>query len=403
MSDPAPVTRKAKRSITDEERIEIALERFEPLTKNLPLKEISVIATEHDRHPSVITDAIKDAFARKLVSIVRLKHPGPARVVELEEKLERRFPNLRVARVIKAQVYSATSTTGHLADKIHQELGKVAAGLIAKKLTIRDEDIIGIGSGRGVYAFIEALGRLPTLRAHNVTAVSLTGDVDPRRHEYWDENIDSSTPGINLSLDADVHANFLGLCFPRDLNIVKISALIAWERGELTAMRKRTILDRDTWKTIVPNLAIVGIGVFSHGHRFYQAVKGASKLGEKGLTPILGDLRELKNKLEQAVDRAEAERYVPVADVCNRLFYVKPPPDITINSEREKQIKALIDRINDKLLCASEEQLKDIKQLMLVAGTLKKAQAIKQLLEEGKYNIRIICVDEEAAEAILAT
>jgi len=162
-------------------------------------------------------------------------------------------------------------------------------------------------------------------------------------------------------------------------------------------------LDRDTWKTTVPNLAVVGVGVFSQGHRFYQEVTAASNLREKRLAPILGDLRELKNKMEQAVDKSQAERYVPVADVCNRLFYVKPPPDVSINLEREKQIKALIDRINDKLLCTSEEQLKDIKQLMLVAGTLKKAQAIKQLLEEGKYNIRIICVDEEAAEAILVT
>src|SRR5688572_2124272 len=162
MSDPAPVNRKPRRSITDEERIEIALERFDPLSRNEPMKEISAIAKDHDRHPSVIIDAIKDAFGRKLVTIVRLRRPGPTRAVELEEKLESRFPKLHVARVIKTQAYSVTST-GRLADKIHQELGKVAASLIAKKLTIRDEDIVGIGSGRGVYAVVEALTYLQTL------------------------------------------------------------------------------------------------------------------------------------------------------------------------------------------------------------------------------------------------
>jgi hypothetical protein len=71
-----------------------------------------------------------------------------------------------------------------------------------------------------------------------------------------------------LTLDADDHVNLLGLRFPPDLKIIKISSVIAWERGELTAARKRTILDRDAWKKMIPNLAIAGVGVFSHGHRF---------------------------------------------------------------------------------------------------------------------------------------
>jgi hypothetical protein len=132
-------------------------------------------------------------------------------------------------------------------------------------------------------------------------------------------------------------------------------------------------------------------------------VKAPPSLREHRLTPILGDLRALADKVSDAVEPSQAERYVPVADVCNRLFYVNPPAGISISAEKQKQIKALIQNINEKLLCPSEEGLSDIKQLMLVAGTLKKAQAIKQLLEEDKYKIRIICVDQEAAEAILAT
>ena len=54
-----------------------------------------------------------------------------------------------------------------------------------------------------------------------------------------------------------------------------------------------------------------------------------------------------------------------------------------------------------KLLTATEEQLGQITELILVAGTLMKALAIKQLLEEDKFHIRILCVDKEVAEEIL--
>jgi hypothetical protein len=383
--------------------VEIVLERFEPWSRRKPLKEISAIAKDHDRQPSVISNAIVEAFARKLVKIVPQKQTGPTRVPDLERKLEARFQKLHAVRVIKAPTDATSASRDRLEDRTHEELGEAAAGLLANKLIIRDKDVIGIGSGRGVYAVVKALSRFGMLRAHNVTAVSLTGAVYPRSHAYWNPEDNSGTADFNLHFDPDDHLTLLGFSFPPDLKIVKLSCVIAWEPGQLITERSRTILDRDTWKTMVPNLAIVGVGVFSRGHRFFQEVDAPPSVSEKRLTPILGDLSALKKMVLGAVGPLQAERYVPVADVCNRLFYVKPPPDISLSGEKEKQIKDLIKNINGKLLCATEEQLAEIDQLMLVAGTRKKAPAIKQLLKEDKYKIRIICIDQEAAEAILAT
>jgi hypothetical protein len=405
MSSASGRDRQPKRALTDEDSITFALERFEPLSRNEALKEIAAIAKDHGRAASVVSNAIKRSFARKLVGIVRLKHPGPTRLPQLEQRLLQKFPKLHIVRVIKALEGRTSSATERALseDKTHGELGRAIATLVADNSIVRDNDIIGIGSGRGVYSVLKALTFFEQLRARNVTAVSLTGDVYPRSHASWIPDINERTPGLNLQLDADDHLNILGLSFPPDLKIVKISSLIAWERGQLTAARRRTILDQDEWKKNVPDLAIVGVGVFSHGHRFYQEVNAPAIECESRLKPILGDLRSLANRLKEVVEASQAERYVPVGDMCNRLFYVKPPSGVSISSERESQIKDLIRSINEKLLTASDEQLAQIGQLILVAGTLKKAPAIKQLLEEDKYNIRIICVDEEAAAAILGS
>lgn len=397
--------RVPRRSVTDEERINFALERYGPLKRGQPSKELKEIATKYGRDPAVVSRAIQDAFARGLVDIVRMKDQPrvPVQVPELIEQLEHRFPKLHTALVVDvADRENLSPDERALAgDKIHEDLGYTAAHFVSNSALIHDGDIIGIGGGRGVFSFLKALTFFKRLKAQNVSAISLAGDVYARTHSWWREGVTRlSYPGLNFQLDPDDHLNLLGVSFSAPLNMRKISRSIAWERGEVTRMIKETVLDREEWKKTIPMLGIVGVGVLSEGHRFYQEIKRPEEQREHMLKPILGDLHRLIEMIS-SLEFPKDHWYVPVGDICNRLFYVRPPPEVRISSEQERQIRELIKNLNEKLLTATEEQLSQITQLILIAGTRRKALAIKQLLEEDRFHIRILCVDKEAAEEIL--
>lgn len=398
--------RGPRRELTDEDRINFALERYGPLRRGEPRKELKEIADNHSRAEAVVSRAIKEVFARGLVDIVRMKDRPrvPVQVPELEAQLEHKFPKLHNAIVVETANRADLSADDRAlaGDKIHEDLGYAVAHFVSNSALVHDGDVIGIGGGRGVFSFLKALTFFKKLKAQNVTAISLAGDVYARTHSFWREGVTSlSYPGLNFQLDPDDHLNLLGVSVFASMNMRKISRSIAWERGEVIKMIKETVLDRDEWKKTIPTLGVVGVGVLSEGHRFYQEVKRPESQREHLLKPILGDLHLLIQLCSSLQYPPQWQWYVPVGDVCNRLFYVKPPAEVKISDEQRRQILARITSINDRLLTATEAQLSEITQLILIAGTLRKALAVKQLLEEDKYNIRILCVDQEAAEEIL--
>jgi hypothetical protein len=252
-----------------------------------------------------------------------------------------------------------------------------------------------------VFAFLRGLSYTERLRAANVTAISLTGHVYARSHSWYKENVTSiGLVDLNCQLDADDHLNLLGLSFDRPLNMLKMSnSIAALNKTELHKMREQTVLDPLQWKENVPDLGIIGVGVLSNGHRLFEEANGPEDRQEKRLEPIIEDLRRLV-ELDKTIEKSDVP-YVPVADICNRLFYVKPPEGIKIEAEVEEKINGYIKSINEKLLTAKKEQLQQIGTLILIAGTRKKGYAIRQLLEDREYKIRRMCVDEEAASLIL--
>ncbi|HJQ30539.1 MAG TPA: sugar-binding domain-containing protein [Pyrinomonadaceae bacterium] len=397
---------RVRRNFSDEELITLALERYAPLRQGMGPTKNAELAKKYGRDEAVITRAITSAFEKRLVDIVRLKYPAPLRLPALEEQLLSKFPKLHVAIVIDGMDFKKSSADerAFFGDKLHEELGKAMAHFISTSNVVRDNDTIGIGSGRGVFFLLTALSHFERLRAQNVTAVSLTGDVYARTHAAWRKNENATSigqTGLNCQLDADDHLSLLGMSLLWPLKETKkISHPIAWERGELIKMIKKTILDADEWKLHIPDLGLVGVGVLSDGHRLYQEVKAEAEQREQRLDPIIEDLKHLASMCE-FIERPKKPWYVPVGDICNRLFYVRPPEEVKVTRDQEGQIVQSIQKINEKLLTASEEQLAQIKELILIAGTLKKAPAIKQLLEEDKYNIRVLCTDKEAATEIL--
>ena len=79
---------------------------------------------------------------------------------------------------------------------------------------------------------------------------------------------------------------------------------------------------------------------------------------------------------------------------------------IEIDSEDKLKIEKLITNINNRLLTLSENQLKQVGGLCIVAGTLEKMGVIREMLlrsKRGAINIQAISIDEDTAKRILET
>jgi DNA-binding transcriptional regulator LsrR (DeoR family) len=390
---------KIRRSLTDDEKIKIALDRFRPSADGSSWTRVETLARRYDRDPAVITRAIQSAFERKLVEIRRVENfsavQEPVRESSLEAKLTRRYQELRNAIVIDEPV-GALQPEAVAGDEIHRRLGRAMATVIGTGVFFRDNDVIGLGSGRGVFYVLDALRRFPQLRVANVKIISLTGAVHARDHSYY---IEGGEPE-NFHMDADSHVGLLGLCFAYNVELHQVSSAIACSsEQELERVIGRAHLNEDEWERKPITYALTGVGVLSQGHRFYQEVKSPQKK-QPMLEPIHDRLVKLVS-LSEEVERL-AKDYHPVSDICNRLFYTPPPANVRIPPDKENAIKDLISSINERLVTVSLKQLKKIQSIILVAGTRAKANAIRGLLENPEYKIRTLCTDRDTAEKILS-
>jgi DNA-binding transcriptional regulator LsrR (DeoR family) len=384
-SQSAPPEKRSRKRLTPDEKVEIVLERFGGFKDRGKPIEISKLAKERKRDPAVISRAIISAFCDGLVEVRKIPDlpVEPQRMSNLEAAMSEKFPQLLSAIVIDAEGTS---------DYVHQLLGKAMAKLIAFGTVFRDDDVICVGSGRGVYYALEPLGGLPPLRAKGVTLMSLTGTAYPRFHDKT----------AHLRLDADFNTNLFARAFADEVTMRLTSHRIAYEDPKLLISLKRTsCLGPDRWKSISPAHALVGVGVLSSGHRFYDACTDPVDNTEGMLAPIHAALTELIHLLER--DKEILRDFCPVADIAHHLFYVPLPKEVDakIPMETKEAIQRLIAKINDQLFTVTEEQLKTIKTIMLVAGTKRKALAIKELLLNESYNIRFLCTDRAAADEIL--
>jgi DNA-binding transcriptional regulator LsrR (DeoR family) len=352
------------------------------------MNPIKVLASKYRRDPAVISRAIVSAFREGLVEVREAAQTPqqPHRVDALERGLLNRFTSLSAAIVVAAD--ATLGGAGAAAPDVHPKLGSAIAAVIAGGALFRDGDIIGVGGGRGVYYTCEALATLPLIRARRVTLVSLTGANHARDRKRK-----------NLRLDADHHLSLLGRCFLTEVKMHLVShPLVYDDPAELAGAMRRTWLNPEgRWRVNLPTHALVGMGTLVSGHCMFDETAAAPPDRDPVLAPIFEDLRSLITVCQPLI----SERYSPVADIVNRLFYVSPPAGVTIDSATEQEIRAAIDRINTKVLAVSPVDLKRIPAVMLVAGTRSKAIAIRQLLTDNDYHIRFLCTDETAAEEML--
>jgi DNA-binding transcriptional regulator LsrR (DeoR family) len=381
--------------LTDKEQRAIALARYRPNSEGkLPTWE-ELSPRFNDRQSRVLSRAADAAFCKRLVKVVDLPGAPPdcQRDEHLEVELRRRFRNLQVALVLDMEpVLRAAGSADSLDvdDEIHRVLGHAMAKVLAEGWVFDSGSVIGLGAGRGVYNTVDALSWREPLNTDRITAVSLTGSVEGR--DYMGN--------VALQMDADIHGLIFARCFHR-ASVRFICAPIAHNGPEeLLRVREQTPLGRETWEGLKVSHALVGMGVLAPGHRFFQEGRGAQE------TPVLAPIRKYLTSLVQCCSDIQRQlrhpSYCPVGDICHELFFVRPPSDARIPDDLQKRVNGLIKEINACLLCVGSEQLRSIKKVLVVAGTERKALAIRELLSNQSHSFYALCTDKRAALRILS-
>ena len=372
--------------LTADDKIRITVERFAPMIQGHKPEAVRLLAKRYKRDAAQITKAIQAAFREGLVELAVADPSEPGKHVEdLEDALYQKYKGtLRRAIVVRSQPRAPDENHPALDDMVHRELGRAMAGHISSGAVFRDGDWIGLGSGRGVYYTVEALMQFPRLRILNVTLLSLTGAVHARDHAQL----------LNTRLDADIHLGLFGMSFESGavLRAQSIDYPIAITEGSSGGI----IGAEELGKARV----LVGVGVLAPGHRFYDYChqRGTQSPADANLAPIqvpLGKLVSICDEIQKTFPF-----YFPVGDICNALFCVKAPGGVNIPPLLMKKLLEAIAEVNRHLRNVRTAELRNVSEIVLVAGTTKKAAAIRQLLDEG-YPIRQLCTDSAAAEEIL--
>jgi len=332
---------------------------------------------------STITRLVKMAFVKGYVEVVPANRANLAeRLPEAERELIKRF-RLRAAVVIQPALHDVDkSDPDAVADAIHSQLGHIQAKLIAHGGVLRDGDSVALSSGRASYHVAHDLAENSFQSAlRDVEVISLSGSLNPRHY--------STLP--NLRLDADYNTQEFARWFG---NVVRQRYVKEWlvDRAKSPVERRRNndALSEAAWKKGV-DVAICGVGILRPGHRLYEAI-----------TKKLPGFEPIENELQQLIafsNKYATDFYCPVADIANRLIFVRPVSGIVMPSSDEQKIEALVDRINRQTLTVTEDQLRSIKAIALISGSAAKAAATRQLL--GDYNVRYLCTDVEGSEQIL--
>jgi len=339
-----------------------------------------------------VQKAITEAFKKGLISVVAAKSLEYRREHALEEQLLERFRDLQMAIVI---------STDNKED-VHKSLGHALAQQIHEsKFMFRAGDIIGLGTGRGIHYTIENLVDLTQVPVENITIMSLTGSLFPQ----------GVSNNLDYLLDADTNAALFTKHFRGLIQVRPISYPIAHQEAARKILTKETWLSPDEYAAHTPTLAIIGLGVLTGNNRLVQEVQRPADAKSPVLKPVYTYLQSIITEVESI--KKEYNGYCAVGDCCNRLFIIPPPADINerIIPRLKKTLKPLIDTVNECTITATEEQLRMIKNVILVAGGSEKASGILCVLTKESGNIsgilqevpRIdgICIDKESAEFIL--
>ena len=393
------------RNFTDDECADIAIARLNGLLGNehaftpmrdLVLQFLRVTLEDRPSARFTIKNAIQRACQKNLIEVRKTDKTlvPPATDTRLRDDLLSKY-GLQEAVVIR----TPQSVDD---DAVHRSLGVAMAEFISTKAIFQTDNVVGVGSGRGVQMTIRALmrpGRHDRMRAQNVKLMSLTGCVysspKPMTKSMW--------------FDSDAHARQLADAFDaRDTAKEATPYLIShplayWNEKDLQNARKRVWLGGDKSVSKLTHM-LVGVGTFTNHpmHRFYaEAIATSETDRERFLEPIHDELVKLKKQCDKAKARLKAyPDYSPVAEMSNVFFFVPPPRGVTIPNQTV--ILQHVETINSRLLTVKAPQIRAT-QLIVVAGPKRKAHALRALLDApAEYPVKYLCTTADTAREILS-
>ena len=318
------------------------------------------------------------------VEIQPVTRETPKRNQALEAELLRSFDFLN-AIVVEDVGYEGPFSPDK-DEKLHSQLSKALAEEL--RSMIRSGDHIGVTGGRGTYYTAVALRTvsLPRLKQSGVKISSLSGNVSSIA---WTER---------MPVDADDVAYHFSCAFASAiLRRLSLPVAVASRQAldEFLEKGQGIAISPEKWrkdKTLVPDIAIVGIGALdiSGPHRFLD-------LDGYELQPI-------KSELWKLIEMIKTFPYCPVGDIGYRLFYIEPPStDIHIPAHRINALQNKINTINNRILSINSDQLRMIDVVVAVAGGPLKVNAIWQVLKNSEQGplIQELCTDDRTAQALI--
>lgn len=331
--------------------------------------------------------------------------PEPERDGAAEKRLEDKWRECGVHNFIV--IKSREGDYG--SDFIHSQLGYALTTYLTNYASFFDDgDRIGIGSGRAVHAVVNCFLRHRSKSLSNIFLMSLTGSIYPHF-----TNTDNST-----IVDADSNVLKFIPYFTNPIDVKLMSSQIAYS-NIIEEKKKRWIsisdnlydsfgnpiddIDAET-RMRIPTCSFVGIGVFHDGHRLYDYIKSV-KEGK-----IDDDIyfKSIKRDLEEAYninnDTLHSHGYVPLADLCNRFFVVNAPKGtkhIQKTDNITKDLTKLVnEKINPKLMTVPKTMLRHVPRNVLIAGTSKKAHAVRTMIERKYVKFKFICINSDIADLL---
>jgi DNA-binding transcriptional regulator LsrR (DeoR family) len=309
----------------------------------------------------------------------------PPLLPELEDELREKY-KLRDVVVVDvswvASRYKVEKKEFELDDIVHELLGRWAARILVSQ--IRENDVIGIGSGRGVeYCkhFCQAHG------IHKPRyVVSLTGSFPILGSWSKSQN--------RCILDSDKIIGELA---------AKLGAIPTISVGDRIATklnnpRAKASLEENQRNT---RLALIGLGAVGGHHRLLESPP--EKIADE-----LPEARDELLKLLEIIREAE-ETPAPlhghwIGDISNHYFVACEHPNVIIHGRLSDAVKA----VNDKFLSTDQDVFQDISKqgvVIAVAGGEHKATAIRYVLSAQQRGeapwITHLVTDSIVAERIL--
>lgn len=272
-------------------------------------------------------------------------------------------------------------------DDIHRLLGYALARELCNGTMIREGDRLGIGPGRGVYETVRAMQRQKSIRARSVTLVSLSGVGYLRHHSN----------NRNLLLDSDFIISFMGEAFDFPVTLDVVAAPLVAPAFESASIFNSWLTLPDRTRPTL-NTAILGVGSFAGGNRFFEEASASVATQQPAYEAIRPALRALR----VATSKLPVGEYVPVADVGYHLFFAPSPQrKSSLPESVEADIQRQLEAINRLLLSAHKNHFKSMQSVMLVAGTRGKASALHHLLSSSWIRVTHVTTDRATAHALL--